>query len=250
MPWRIPSWTTLVRIGAVILLGLAWGRTLSPLVVAVVTAFLAGAVLSVVHHAEVVAHRVGEPFGSLVLAVAVTVIEVALINAEGTGAALATVTTLATLVSSFPASRQAVRVRSSRPQLAFAAITAFALYALFVALQTGRHRDYFTPVSVDGTVVTDVAVLTVVPGRATLLQAVFISHCSPRTCSSRSVRETEAAVGIDYFTLYDQYHFFSPNEITGIRSGQEQKRLHHLPQHPLAENGSGGRLVDTASCHA
>jgi Ca2+:H+ antiporter len=32
-----------------------------------------------VHHAEVVAHRVGEPFGTLVLAVAVTVIEVALI---------------------------------------------------------------------------------------------------------------------------------------------------------------------------
>ena len=40
---------------------------------------LAGAVLAAVHHAEVVAHRVGEPFGSLVLAVAVTVIEVALI---------------------------------------------------------------------------------------------------------------------------------------------------------------------------
>ena len=40
---------------------------------------LVGAVLAAVHHAEVVAHRVGEPFGSLVLAVAVTVIEVALI---------------------------------------------------------------------------------------------------------------------------------------------------------------------------
>ncbi len=40
---------------------------------------LVAAVLSAVHHAEVVAHRVGEPFGSLVLAVAVTVIEVALI---------------------------------------------------------------------------------------------------------------------------------------------------------------------------
>ena len=40
---------------------------------------LAAAVLAAVHHAEVVAHRVGEPFGSLVLAVAVTVIEVALI---------------------------------------------------------------------------------------------------------------------------------------------------------------------------
>ena len=40
---------------------------------------LLGAVLSAVHHAEVVAHRVGEPFGTLVLAGAVTVIEVALI---------------------------------------------------------------------------------------------------------------------------------------------------------------------------
>jgi Ca2+:H+ antiporter len=36
-------------------------------------------VLAAVHHAEVVAHRLGDPLGSLVLAVAVTVIEVALI---------------------------------------------------------------------------------------------------------------------------------------------------------------------------
>ena len=40
---------------------------------------LAAAVLAAVHHAEVVAHAVGEPYGSLVLAVAVTVIEVGLI---------------------------------------------------------------------------------------------------------------------------------------------------------------------------
>ena len=40
---------------------------------------LFGAVVSAVHHAEVVAHRVGEPFGTLVLALAVTVIEAALI---------------------------------------------------------------------------------------------------------------------------------------------------------------------------
>jgi Ca2+:H+ antiporter len=40
---------------------------------------LAGAVFSAVHHAEIVAYRIGEPFGTLVLAVAVTVIEVALI---------------------------------------------------------------------------------------------------------------------------------------------------------------------------
>ena len=40
---------------------------------------LIGAVFAAVYHAEVVAHRVGEPFGSLVLALAVTIIEVALI---------------------------------------------------------------------------------------------------------------------------------------------------------------------------
>src|SRR6478735_11581940 len=40
---------------------------------------LIGAVMSAVHHAEVVAHRVGEPYGTLVLAIAITVIEVALI---------------------------------------------------------------------------------------------------------------------------------------------------------------------------
>src|SRR5580765_233671 len=42
-------------------------------------AALIAAVFAAVYHAEVVAHRVGEPFGTLVLAVAVTVIEVALI---------------------------------------------------------------------------------------------------------------------------------------------------------------------------
>ena len=40
---------------------------------------LIGSVMAAVHHAEVVAHRVGEPFGTLCLAVAVTIIEVSLI---------------------------------------------------------------------------------------------------------------------------------------------------------------------------
>src|SRR5262245_10201487 len=73
------SWTVLVPVLAVIVLAVAWGSALSGVMVGLVTAFLAGAVLAAVHHAEVVAHRVGEPYGSLVLAVAVTVIEVALI---------------------------------------------------------------------------------------------------------------------------------------------------------------------------
>lgn len=37
------------------------------------------AVVSAVHHAEVIAHRIGEPYGTLVLALAITVIEVALV---------------------------------------------------------------------------------------------------------------------------------------------------------------------------
>lgn len=42
-------------------------------------ATLIGGVLFAVHHAEVVAHKTGEPFGSLVLAICVTIIEVSLI---------------------------------------------------------------------------------------------------------------------------------------------------------------------------
>ena len=44
-----------------------------------VAAVLIATVLAAVHHAELIAHRVGEPFGTLLLAVAVTVIEVGLI---------------------------------------------------------------------------------------------------------------------------------------------------------------------------
>jgi Ca2+:H+ antiporter len=64
---------------ALIVLALTWGQKPPTLVLVIVGVFLATSVLSAVHFAEVVAHRVGEPFGSLVLAVAVTVIEVGLI---------------------------------------------------------------------------------------------------------------------------------------------------------------------------
>jgi Ca2+:H+ antiporter len=75
----LPRWTTAVPVLAAIVLAATWGSKPPGVVLALVGVFLAGAVLAAVHHAEVVAHRVGEPFGSLVLAVAVTVIEVALI---------------------------------------------------------------------------------------------------------------------------------------------------------------------------
>ena len=65
--------------------GLAWLILLMTsllgggIVAAVAGVALLGTVFAAVYHAEVVAHRVGEPFGTLVLALAVTVIETALI---------------------------------------------------------------------------------------------------------------------------------------------------------------------------
>ncbi|MFF5449370.1 calcium:proton antiporter [Streptomyces sp. NPDC012888] len=193
------DWTVVVPLVALVALVASWGRDLPGYAVVLVALCLAGAVLAAVHHAEVVAHRVGEPFGSLVLAVAVTVIEVALIvtlmadggpktsslardtvfaavmitcngivglsllvgalrnriavfNAEGSGTALATVATLATLslvLPTFTTSKPGPEF--STPQLAFAAVASLALYGLFVAVQTVRHRDYFLPVETEDT---------------------------------------------------------------------------------------------------
>ena len=198
---KVLSWTVLVPVLAAVLLVFTWGRGIGVLVQVLVAFALAGAVLAAVNHAEIVAHRVGEPFGSLVLAVAVTIIEVGLIvtlmiaggkgseslardtvfaavmitcngivglalligavrfhltifNAEGSGAALATVATLATLSLVLPT------FTSSRPgpeftpaQLAFAAIASLVLYVIFVITQTVRHRDFFIPLTSAGEVV-------------------------------------------------------------------------------------------------
>src|SRR6201994_449573 len=46
---------------------------------AVLLVILFGTVFAAVHHAEVIAHRIGEPYGTLLLTLAVTIIEVALI---------------------------------------------------------------------------------------------------------------------------------------------------------------------------
>jgi Ca2+:H+ antiporter len=72
------DWTVIAPIVALAVLGLAVVVT-SVLLLVIAGIALAFAVFAAVHHAELIAHRVGEPFGTLVLAVAVTVIEVALI---------------------------------------------------------------------------------------------------------------------------------------------------------------------------
>lgn len=74
-----PPWTTVAPVLAIVALVPAWFAHPEGIVLGVLAPLLVGGVLAAVHHAEVVAHRVGEPYGSLVLAVAVTIIEVALI---------------------------------------------------------------------------------------------------------------------------------------------------------------------------
>jgi Ca2+:H+ antiporter len=75
---QIPVWTIAAPVFAAAVL-FASGLGLGGFMVIFIAAGLACSVFAAVHHAEVVAHRVGEPFGTLVLALAVTLIEVALI---------------------------------------------------------------------------------------------------------------------------------------------------------------------------
>src|SRR3954454_4835626 len=53
--------------------------SISPTFAFLIALSLMGAVMAAVHHAEVIAHYFGEPFGTLILAIAVTIIEVSLI---------------------------------------------------------------------------------------------------------------------------------------------------------------------------
>jgi Ca2+:H+ antiporter len=228
-----------------------WGRSLPAAVVALVALLLAGAVLAAVHHAEVVALRVGEPYGSLVLAVAVTVIEVALIvtlmadggpaaaslardtvfaalmiscngilglslligalrrrvavfQPEGSGAALATVLTLATLSLVLPS------VTTSRPgpefstgQLAFAAVASVGLYALFVMVQTHRHRDYFLPITTGGETVQEETHADPPSGRAALvslglLLMALVAVIGDANAVSPAIASTVASLGLPH----------------------------------------------------
>ena len=77
-PWW--AWTWPVLAWAVLLIALVFGS--GKLVAAVAGVALLGTVFAAVYHAEVIAHRVGEPLGTLVLALAVTVLETALIVSE------------------------------------------------------------------------------------------------------------------------------------------------------------------------
>ena len=192
-PHRMPLWAWLVPLVGAALLGASLLLAPGPALLAAYALVLVGAVIAAVHHAEVVAHRVGEPFGTLVLAVAITVIEVALIvsvmlaggpdkaalprdtifsavmiittgvvglcllvgglrhheqsfQLAGANSALAALVALAGLslvMPSFTTSSPGGTYTVS--QLVFAAVSSLALWAVFVFVQTVRHRDYFLP---------------------------------------------------------------------------------------------------------
>ena len=72
-------WTWLIPVLSLGLLVVALVAGVGTLIGVLCGAALVSAVIVAVHHAEVVAHRVGEPLGTLVLALAVTAIETALI---------------------------------------------------------------------------------------------------------------------------------------------------------------------------
>jgi Ca2+:H+ antiporter len=193
MKTLLNHWTWLVPVLALGLLLLALAVGASPGIAVLCGIALAGAVFVAVHHAEVVAHRVGEPFGTLVLALAVTAIEAALIlsmmvaggedmavlprdaifaavmiicsgvlglcllvgglvhreqtfRVEGTGAGFAALIVMAVLILVLPAyTTSTPRGSFNTPQLVFVAVTSAALWAVFVFVQTVRHRDYFIP---------------------------------------------------------------------------------------------------------
>jgi Ca2+:H+ antiporter len=136
-----------VPIAALVVLGAIWNRPLSLALVLVVAAALIAAVFAAVHHAEVVAHRVGEPFGTLILAVAVTVIEASLI--------------VSMMVSGGPTAAVVAR------DAVYAAVMIILTGIVGVCLLIGGLRHHVTAFRVEGTspvlaVLSALAVLTLV----------------------------------------------------------------------------------------
>ena len=134
-------------IAAVVALVVVWNRPLSLVLVLIVAIALIAAVFAAVHHAEVVAHRVGEPFGTLILAVAVTVIEASLI--------------VSMMVSGGPTAAVVAR------DAVYAAVMIILTGIVGICLLIGGLRHHVTAFRVEGTspvlaVLSALAVLTLV----------------------------------------------------------------------------------------
>jgi Ca2+:H+ antiporter len=155
-------WSTIAPLLAAALLGVAGVVPPGAALSIVSGVALVGAVLAAVHHAEVVAHKVGEPLGTLVLALAVTVIETSLIVsmmlAGGPDKAMLARDTvyaavmiicngvigLCILVGGIRHHEQSFRVEGAGP--AFAALVALATLALVLpGFTTSAPGPAYTP---------------------------------------------------------------------------------------------------------
>jgi Ca2+:H+ antiporter len=79
---RIPAYSWVGPAAGVVLLGAKFAYILpigNGFVIAIAVAVLTATVFAAVHHAEVLAARIGQPFGAILLALAITIIEVGLI---------------------------------------------------------------------------------------------------------------------------------------------------------------------------
>jgi Ca2+:H+ antiporter len=122
-----------------------------------------GAVFAAVFHADVIAHRVGEPYGTLVLTLAVTIIEVALIESivltPGSSPALARDTVFAVVMivcngliglciiwGGLRHHEQEYQTSGAGVYLTVLgalSVLTLVLYAAFLFIQTSRHTEYF-----------------------------------------------------------------------------------------------------------
>src|SRR5262249_26800546 len=159
-------WSTIAPLLAAALLGLAAVFPGNLLVLIVSGVALVSAVLAAVHHAELVAHKVGEPLGTLVLALAVTVIEASLILsmmlAGGSHKAVLArdpvyaavmiicngVIGLCILVGGIRHREQSFRIEGASP--AYAALVALATLALVLPnFTTEAPGPVYTPIQLD-----------------------------------------------------------------------------------------------------
>ena len=219
---RLPPWSWATPVAALALAAAQLGGWLpeSLMTLALAGVLLVGTVFAAVHHAEIVALKVGEPFGSIVLAIAVTIIEVALIvsimmtagqgsdtlardtvystvmivccgivglclvvggarygeqafQAHGAASALSVLGTLAVMTLVLP--NYLLKVPGpffSTLQLVVVGLLSLLLYAMFLFVQTVRHRDYFLPAPGQGA--TADAHATPPPNRTALVSLVLL----------------------------------------------------------------------------
>lgn len=191
---RMPWWSWAAPLAGIALIGIVQGQFVSMtsiIVTLAAVAMLCGAVFAAVHHAEVLAVKIGQPFGSILLALSITALEVGLIlsvmasgsagsqtiardtvysvviivlngivglcllmgarrhyeqefKLQGAVGILSVIATLAVITLVLPNFTLTTQGPTYAPsQLLFIGSVSLILYAVFVFVQTVRHRDDF-----------------------------------------------------------------------------------------------------------